>query len=132
MDELKIDHVGFVTNNLNLFERFWVDVLGFKKVFESYIPSEMNRTLFDCDSAYCARYENGFTIEVHVYDDMVREEKRPFNTFGLNHIAIWVEDRPKFLGSYNFKTHIYNNPKGWDNIFIEDLEGNWVEVRTKV
>jgi catechol 2,3-dioxygenase-like lactoylglutathione lyase family enzyme len=132
MNKYLLDHVGYVTNNLKAFEDFWCSVLGFEKYFESQIPDVMNHALFGCNSAYCARYIRDFTIEVHVYDDLVKEEKKPFNSFGLNHIAIWVEDRPKFLASYPFKTHIYHNPKGWDNVFIEDLEGNWIEVRTKI
>lgn len=128
---LTFDHCGWVTNNLRLFEKFWVNILGFEKIFESQIPNEMNQTLFGCDSAYCARYKKDFmTIEVHVYDDLVREDRRPFNVFGLNHIAIHVEDRKEFLKKYKFKTHIYHNPKGWDNVFIQDFEGNWIEVRT--
>ena len=130
---MKLDHVGWVTNDLNLFEKFWVDILGFERIFESQIPNEMNQTLFGCNSAYCARYNNGeFTIEVHLYDDPVSTREIPFNEFGLNHIALWVEDRKDFLKKHDFDTHIYHNPKGWDNIFIRDFEGNWIELRTKL
>lgn len=125
---MSLDHVGWVTNNLELFEKFWVKELGFKKIFESHIPNEMNQTLFGCNGAYCARYEKDFTIEVHVYDEPVKEDKRKFNVFGINHVALHVENRDEFVKP--FKQHIYHNPKGWDNIFIEDFEGNWIEVRT--
>jgi len=116
-----------------LFEDFWVEILGFKKIFESQIPDEMNKALFGCGSAYCARYKKDLVIiEVHVYDDLVREEKQLFNKFGINHIALHVEDREAFLKQHDFTTHIYHNPKGWDNVFIQDLEGNWVEIRTSL
>lgn len=128
---IKLDHVGFVTNKLALFESFWVELLGFEKVFESHIPDEMNQTLFGCDGAYCARYnKEDITIEVHVYDKPVPHDRRPFNVFGINHIALHVDNREEFIKP--FKQHIYHNPKGWDNIFIEDFEGNWIEVRTKL
>lgn len=127
----KLDHVGWVTNNLELFEKFWIDILGFEKIFESHIPNEMNQILFGCDSAYCARYRKGdITLEVHVYEDPVKEEEIPFNKFGINHIALHVKDREKFLKQYPFDKRIYHNPKGWDNIFIRDFEGNWIELRT--
>lgn len=126
---MELDHVGWVTNNLSLFEKFWVEILGFKKVFESHIPDEMNQTLFGCNGAYCARYTKDFTIEVHVYDELVKEDRRKFNAFGINHIALHVDSRKDFLRKYPFKTHTYHNPKGWDNIFIEDFEGNWIELR---
>lgn len=130
---MKVDHVGWVTNNLRLFEEFWVDILGFKKIFESIIPSEMNQQLFGCDSAYCARYKYGsMVIEVHVYDDPVKESIPKFNTFGLNHIGLFVKDREKFLKKFDFQKRVFHNPKGWDNIFIRDLEGNWLEIRTTV
>lgn len=129
--KLALDHVGWVTNNLRLFEKFWVDILGFEKIFESQIPNEMNQTLFKCDSAYCARYRKDFiTLEVHVYDEPVVESEQPFNKFGINHIALHVYDREAFLKQYKFDTRIYHNPKGWDNIFIRDFEGNWIEIRT--
>lgn len=127
---MKLDHVGYVTNNLKLFEKFWVKKLGFEKVFESHIPSEMSQALFGCNSAYCARYKKEFIIEVHVYDEPVYEGKRPFNVFGINHVALHVNNREEFIKP--FKKHIYHNPKGWDNIFIEDYEGNWIEVRTNL
>ena len=110
---------------------FWVNILGFKKIFESQIPDVMNQTLFGCDSAYCARYKKGsMIVEVHVYEELVKEREIPFNEFGLNHIAFWVKDREKFLKKYDFDKRVYHNPKGWDNIFIRDFEGNWIEIRT--
>lgn len=130
---MKLDHFGYVTNNLRLFEDFWVNILGFKKIFESLIPNEMNQALFGLDSAYCARYKKGsITIEVHVYDDPVKERKIEFNTFGLNHIALFVKSRKEFLKQYDFEKIVYHNPKGWDNIFIKDFEGNWIELRERL
>ncbi|SRR5258706_11615158 len=129
----KLDHVGWVTNNLELFEKFWVEILGFKKIFESIIPNKMNQVLFGCDSAYCARYKKGsITLEVHVYDELVRERELSFNQFGINHIALHVPSRKEFLELYDFDKRIYHNPKGWDNIFIRDFEGNWIELREKL
>lgn len=128
---MKLDHVGWVTNDLVLFEKFWVEILGFEKIFESHIPDEMNHTLFGCNGAYCARYTNKiFTIEVHVYDEPVAVDKRPFNVFGLNHVALLLDStREEFLKKYDFEKVVYHNPKGWDNIFIKDFEGNWIELR---
>ena len=129
---MKLDHVGWVTNDLGLFEKFWVDILGFERIFESHIPPEMNGELFDIHyGAYCARYTKGdITLEVHVYDEPITPRELPFNLYGLNHIALHVEDRPGFLKKYDFDKRIYNNPKGWQNIFIRDFEGNWIELRT--
>jgi hypothetical protein len=92
----------------------------------------MNKELFGVDyGAFCARYQNGdMVIEVHVYDNFALVEKLRFNKFGLNHIALHVKDREAFLKQYDFDKRIYHNPKGWDNIFIRDFDGNWIELRT--
>lgn len=129
---MECDHIGYVTNDIDKFEKFWVEILGFKMIFQSRIPAEMNKALFDFNcSAFVARYKKGkVTIEVHVYDKKVLKEPMPFNKFGLNHIGIKVEDRKKFLEKYKVETKIYQNPKGWKNIFIKDLEGNWIELRS--
>ena len=129
---MKFDHIGWVTNDIDKFENFWVKLLGFKQIFQSRIPAEMNNELFGFKvGAFCARYQKGtIVIEVHVYDKKVKREEMPFNRFGLNHIGIWVKDREKFLSKLDVEKHIYHNPKGWDNIFIRDYEGNWIEIRT--
>lgn len=129
---MRVDHIGWVTNDIDKFEDFWVKILGFKLIFQSRIPVDMNQSLFGIKcTAFCARYKKGsIVIEVHVYDKKTFKREMPFDSYGLNHIALWVKNRGKFLSKYKFKTHIYHNPKGWDNIFIEDFEGNWIELRT--
>lgn len=126
-----LDHTGFVTSDLELFESFWVKILGFKRIFESYIDPEMNRVLFGLEGARAIRYKkDAVVIEVHVYDDPIKVSKfPPFNVFGLNHISLHVKSRKAFLKKYDFDKRVYHNPKGWDNIFIRDFEGNWIELR---
>ena len=128
---MKIDHVGWITNDLKKFEGFWVKTLGFKKVWQSHLSSELTRTLFRLPGgARCLRYQKGkVTIECHVFDRPVAKNKLPFNRFGLNHICLWVRNRQEFLKKHSFQTDIYHNPKGWDNIFIRDFEGNWIELK---
>jgi len=127
---MKIDHVGWVTNDLQKFEDFWVKTLGFKKIWESHLTSEMTLALFAIGGARCLRYQKDQVIvECHVFDTPVAKNKLPFQRFGLNHICLWVENRQEFLKKYSFQTHIYHNPKGWDNIFIRDFEGNWIELK---
>jgi len=129
--KMKLDHVGWVTNDPEKFEAFWVDVLGFEKVWESYLPPELARTLFGIGcGARCLRYRRGdLTIEVHAFDEPVVERHTAFDRFGLNHIALHVEDRHEFLKQHDFDTYVYHNPKGWDNIFVRDFEGNWIELK---
>lgn len=129
--KVRIDHIGWVTNNLQKFEDFWVKILGFRKIWESYLSPEMAKILYGVEhGAMCIRYKKGnLVIECHVFDQTVTEKEPRFKQFGLNHIALHVSSRKKFLKQYPFKTHIYHNPKGWDNIFIRDFEGNWIELK---
>jgi catechol 2,3-dioxygenase-like lactoylglutathione lyase family enzyme len=131
---MKIDHVGWVTNDIQKFEGFWVKILGFKKIWESNLSPTMTQVLYGLNyGAKCARYQKGeMVVECHVFAQPVRVHKLPFARFGLNHICLHVESRKKFLKQYPFKTRIYHNPKGWDNVFIRDFEGNWIELKEKL
>ena len=123
-------HVGWLSNNIDLFERFWCDVMGFVRIWESGPDKGMFKDLFNIDaSGTVRRYEkDGITIEVHFFDPPAPEDSSPFYKRGINHICLLVDDRNRFLKIHPFETHIYNNPKGHQNIFIRDLEGNWIEI----
>lgn len=129
--KIKIDHIGWVTNDLKKFESFWVKIFGFKKIWESYLAPEITKTLFGINcGAKCLRYKkNNITIECHLFDKPIAEKEPRFWNFGINHIALHMENRKKFLKKHNLKAHTYHNPKGWNNIFIRDFEGNWIELR---
>jgi len=133
-NNFSLRHVGWVTANPGLFERFWCQLMGFKKVWESRLSREMCQTLFDIDDeATCRRYEgHGTTIETHHFDKEISSERYPYNRFGIHHICLNVDDRIKLLKKYPFEKRIYNNPAGHQNIFIRDFEGNWVELYTQV
>ena len=140
--EIKIDHVGWVTNDINNFESFWIDIIGFKKIWESYLTPELSEILFGLEyGATCRRYQKGNNvIEVHKFDKQVEEKESHFNQFGINHIALYVENRKEMIQTIKeiiqtkniekeISIHIYHNPGGWDNMFIKDFEGNWIELR---
>ena len=131
--QISFKHIGWVTNYPKKFEEFWVDILGFKNIWESKLSSALCKDLFNINcGATCKRYEkNGITIEIHIFDKMVAKNKGNFDHYGLNHICLLVEDRDKFIEEMEkqgIEVHTYNNPKGHQNIFIKDLEGNWIEI----
>lgn len=130
---MKLDHVGYVTNDPELFESFWVKIIGFKKVWESELTDDLADTLFNTEGAKCLRYKKEeMTLEVHVPKQLTDDCGQPFFKSGINHICLFVEDREAFLKQYPFTIHRYHNPGGWDNIFIRDFENNWIELRTKL
>jgi catechol 2,3-dioxygenase-like lactoylglutathione lyase family enzyme len=135
--EFKLDHIGWITKDLDKFEYFWCRGLGFKKVWEANIMPEKVKQLFGIEAATRAmRYEkDGMIVEIHVFDPpMFDYSDNPFDRFGINHIGLWVEDRERFIEDLKAKVYVevkrYYDPSGWWNIFIRDLEGNWIELRT--
>ena len=125
--------MGWVTNYPEKFEEFWIKVMGFKKIWESKLSPELCKELFDINyGATCRRYQkDDVVIEVHIFDKMVSKNSPVFNHYGLNHICLLVDDREKFIEQMEkegIETKIYNNPKGHQNVFVRDFEGNWVEI----
>jgi catechol 2,3-dioxygenase-like lactoylglutathione lyase family enzyme len=131
--KFELKHTGWLSNNIDLFERFWVNILGFKQVWES-TGKEMFKDLFDIDATGTVRrYErDGITIEVHFFDKPAPENNGSFFNKGINHFCLLIDDRDKFLKMYPFEKRIYNNPKGHQNIFIKDFEGNYIEIYKKL
>lgn len=137
---MKIDHVGWITDDIEAFERFWCGVLGFQLVYETTPDknAEMLTFLFDIDGgAWIRRYrkeEFGCDIEIHKFKNIPArwlQTDTPFYKHGINHVCLNVPDKDQFLASLPVEVikKVYNNPKGWKNAFIKDFEGNWVEIR---
>jgi catechol 2,3-dioxygenase-like lactoylglutathione lyase family enzyme len=129
---MKIEHVGWITRNIKLFESFWCDILDFEIFFESELDSKMAQTLFGLNlSGKIVRYRReDMIIEIHLLSD-IQPSTQDFNRFGINHICLHVEDREALLSTLDksVPVHRYNNPRGWSNIFIQDFENNWIELR---
>lgn len=128
--KFEFKHVNWITTNIDLFERFWCDLMGFKKIFEFGPAKEMFKTLFDIDAeGVVRRYEkDGITIEAHYFNPLPQDEKIEFFRKGINHVCLLVEDRDSFLKMHPFDKKVYDNPKGHQNVFIKDFEGNWIEI----
>lgn len=127
---ISLKHVGWATNRPDLFEKFWVKILGFKKVWESKISSKKTKVLFGMvGGATCRRYtRKDITIEIHIFDNGAIVSSDTFNTEGLNHICLQVDNREDFLKLYDFTKTVYKNPEGHENVFIRDFEGNYIEI----
>lgn len=134
---MKLDHIGWITGNIELFESFWCNLLKFKRVYESKLTQEMSTALFPgAGEALIYRYQHptfGVDIEIHHF----KQQEKCFYVFdrmGINHICLHTGSkgsREDFLKQMpdDIQKHIFNNPKGWQNIFIRDYEGNWIELR---
>lgn len=143
MNGTKLDHVGLITTNIGLFERFWCDILGFQQVHESMLTPAMGSTLFNAGPALIRRYSHpewDTDIEIHQFEHRVDEPYWRFDRPGMNHICIHTGgpgSRDKFLEQleifkedyWDIPILIYDNPKGWQNIFLQDFESNFIELR---
>ena len=133
--QFNIDHVGWITKDIEKFESFWCGVLGFEKKHESTLTVEMAEKLFGISSpAKIRRYFlRDMSVEIHCFDDPP-PTPMGFDRYGINHVCFFVEQRDAFLSSLpkEVPVHVYDNPGGWKNIFITDFEGNWIELRTRI
>lgn len=142
--KLAIDHIGYMTYDLTVFERFWCDILGFELVGKNILPEQAALDLFGLPAeAQIRRYEkDGIVLEIHQFEEDALaahdwDRGYPFYRYGMNHVAIHIEDRVKFLrenaGRFSVLVHQRGNgEQQWRNIFIRDYEGNWVELRTSL
>ena len=131
LSEISLEHVGFVTCNIPIFEAFWVDKLGFKKVWTSVIPQTKIKYLFGIDdTAICQRYEkDNVTLEIHQFAKTEIMRIDGFKKYGLNHICLHVKNREKFVKKYDIKAIIYEDKERKKNYFMRDYESNWIELR---
>lgn len=135
-NEFSLDHVGWITNDISKFESFWVHVLGFQLIATSKLGKERAVTLFGIESdADIRRYQlRSMVVEIHCFGENTKLSPTPFNREGINHVCLFVPDRDSFLAELpsTVKINTFNHPGGWKNIFLNDFEGNWIELRTGV
>ena len=143
----KLDHVGWITKDIDAFEAFWCDILGFELVKDATLAPEMAEALFGTmgkEDVTIRRYVlEGFgtDIEIHYFPapaDRLRSDPKLFQIPGINHICLHTGGRGSreiFLrrlavgsaaGGPVVQVHKYDNPGGWTNYFIRDFENNWI------
>lgn len=133
----KLDHLGFITRDIDKFEAFWCGILGFEKKHESTLTPSMSQELFALPGpAQIRRYVlRDMIVEIHVFPpEQTAAAPQTFNRFGINHLCFHVEDRKRFLSELpsDVSVHVHHNVGGWDNVFINDFDGNWLELRETI
>lgn len=133
-----IDHIGWTTRNIEHFEMFWCGVVGFECVKENEASDDMLATLFGIlGGAKIRRYHHKIIapdIEIHYFDNGSEPAPTGFHRDGLSHVCIMTGgpgSRRAFITRLPswVEVKIFNNPGGWENIFVRDLEQNWIELR---
>ena len=122
--DMHIDHIGWITFDIQAFESFWCDVLGYECIHESSATEDMTSSLFGAESgAKIKRYHNydlnsaSPDIEIHYFPDCL-DAPKDFHRFGINHVCLNTGksgSRKLFLESLpsEVERRIYDNPKGW-------------------
>ena len=137
---MRLDHVGFITSEIKKFEEFWCEILGYRCFHQSKLTKDMAMLLFETDEeAEIRRYRavcvEGPDIEIHVFKNGPKHpDWHLFQSYGINHVCLHTggpESRRTLLERLpeRVEVRVFNNPKGWQNVFIRDFEGNWVELR---
>ena len=134
---MRFDHIGWITNQPRLFDKFWCKILGFVLLQEKSITQEQCFTLFGIDSPGLSRkyaHSELGCIEVHTFDVDIPLRHIRFQDIGLNHLCLVtgpLGSRERFLDGLpsDITRHVYHNPNGWDTVFIRDYEGTWLEIR---
>jgi len=136
--KLTLGHIGYITNDFKIFEKFWCDILGFKEIGNNILPEQAALDLFNIPAkANIKMYEkDGIKVEIHQFSDTVEgahdfDIGHPFYRYGVNHLAIDIDDRIAFLKKHAGKFSVMIHWRdAWRNIFIRDYEGNWIELRS--
>ena len=136
--KIQFDHVGWITEDVTLFEDFWCKILEFKCFHQSSkeTTEPLLKKVLDlsigADIRKYKREDTDLQIEVYVppYDAVTNFGPSEFQK-GIHHVCLHVECITSFLESIpkNVTVNIYNNPGGWRNVFIFDFEGNRIEIR---
>jgi len=137
---LSLDHVGWTTRNVEAFEAFWCDIVGYKRSQLSTVSGEMLSALFGvAGTAEIRRYHHDLMtpdIEIHCFSEGSQMAPMGFHRDGLSHVCLMTGSsgsRKAFIAGFPswVEVKIFNNPKGWENIFVRDLEQNWIELRER-
>lgn len=136
---MRLHHIGWNTTDPELFEKFWVNLIGYELTFTSYLDQRRASQLFGFRStAEIRRYSHPDyqlpEIEIHCFK---RPDKAPrsFKQEGITHVCLQVEDRETFIDNLRKNKCKVNecentsNGKCWKNYFVQDFENNWIEIR---
>ena len=118
---IRFAYTALQVRNLDESERFYREVLGMSMV--------LRKPVEETDGEMCVLRSGRNTLELNWYRSAV---VRRGST--LDHLAFEVETLPGFrrlakeLQSKGIRIHEYLETRSWERFFVEDPDGNWVEV----
>jgi catechol 2,3-dioxygenase-like lactoylglutathione lyase family enzyme len=125
----KLEHIAVSTNNEEQGDRFFIELLGLKKIRAFSVAAELTREFFGVEREIrVIRYSNDhLDVEVFVTEDDTRSKDL------YTHSCLVVEDRDAFENrARSMGLEVRHVPKkGSDTyyLFVKDLFGNLYEIK---
>jgi len=123
---MQLKHIALVSSSEERSDRFYMNLLGLKKVSSKTIPSMLSKQIFNLDCELkIINYAND-NIHFEIFIDNQKGSK----TNRIDHVCIQVGDLESFLEKCQaMALEILRVPKGDAFItFIKDDDGNLFEI----
>jgi catechol 2,3-dioxygenase-like lactoylglutathione lyase family enzyme len=116
-----LSYTALQVKDIDASEKFYTSILGMRRL----LRKKVKETKGEMSVLKSGRN----TLELNWYEDAVFRRGN-----NLDHLAFEVPDTRAFramqrtLRAKKINVHDYLETKGWDRFFIEDPDGNWVEI----
>jgi catechol 2,3-dioxygenase-like lactoylglutathione lyase family enzyme len=124
---MQFKHVALVSSSEEKSDRFYMNLLGLKKVNSKTIPSTLSKRIFNLDAELkIINYSND-----NIHFEIFIDDKKRSKTNRIDHVCIQVDDLESFLEKCRaMALEILQVPKGDAFItFIKDDDGNLFEIK---
>ena len=124
---MQLKHIALVSSAEEKADRFYIDVLGLKKVNEKIISAMLSNQLFQVNSELKIVNYAGDNIQVEIF---IRDTHR-MEADRIEHVCLAVDNLEAFIEKCRKKgIKIARIPKGDATItFVKDYDGNLFEIK---
>ena len=116
--DLRFGYVAIQVEEMARSVKFYTSILGMKQIVRKKVK--------ETNGEMCVLRSGSGTLELNQYFGS------PFNRGGtLDHLAFQVSSLVRFMKKARdagLSTHDYLETKNWKRCFIDDPDGNWIEV----
>ena len=136
--KLEFHHINFVSKNVDDLHDFYTNVLGLDNIPQEDFP----RTEANDEAGYNGqiRFATEGSMQMHLAERQLNvafKNGQVINPVDRGHIAFRTDDLPALLKILDDKDIPYSDygtafAKNWHQVFIQDPEGNVIEVHQQV
>ncbi len=126
---MELLHIAITCSSEEKADRFYADLLGFKKLEPELLPNEISSAIFGIDAAVKKIYYVGESVKIEIFVYNGNHESRTL----FDHVCFEVESLEKFLQKCRRNNiDIIQVPKeDYLVTFIRDFNGNMFEIKGK-